>query len=64
MTNEVQIMTANDARLAIYSLADMYSWETIGREMLSRMNGDEAESFLTDFTDLYSSSIVEDDDAE
>ena len=64
MTNEVQIMTANDARLAIYSLADMYSWETVGREMLSRMNGDEAMHFLADFKYLYSSSIVEDDEAE
>ena len=64
MTQRQQIMTATIARLEIYKLVDIYSWETIGREMVSRMSGDEARSFVEDFEDLYSSSIIEDEDAE
>ena len=56
-------MTANDARMAIYDLATSYSWEIIGREMISRMSGDEARSFVEDFTDLYSSDVDQDEDA-
>jgi hypothetical protein len=64
MTQRQQIMTANTARMEIYKLADIYSWETIGREMICRMSGDEARSFVEDFENLYSSSIIEDEDAE
>ena len=53
-------MTANDARMVICELADVSSWEIIGREMISRMSGDEARSFVEDFTDLYSSDTDED----
>jgi hypothetical protein len=46
-------MSANAARLAVYDLADDFSWETIGRELVSRMTGDEAREFLEDFRSLY-----------
>lgn len=47
-------LKANNARLAVYDLADNFSWETIGRELVSRMTASEAEEFLEDFISLYS----------
>lgn len=46
-------LSASEARVAIFDLADDFSWETIGREMVSRMSGDEAREFLEDFQSLY-----------
>ena len=46
-------LTASQARSAIYDLADLYSWETIATEMISRMSGDEAREFVEDFQHLY-----------
>ena len=46
-------LSAADARVAIYDLADDFSWETVAREMVSRMSGDEAREFLEDFRRLY-----------
>ena len=46
-------LTANEAKSAIYDLADLYSWETVAKEMVARMSGDEARDFLEDFTRLY-----------
>ncbi len=46
-------LSASQARSAIYDLADLYSWETIAREMVSRMSGDEAREFVEDFQRLY-----------
>ena len=46
-------MSANQARVAIYDLADDFSWETVGRELISRMSGDEAREFVEDFRRLY-----------
>jgi hypothetical protein len=46
-------LSANNARLAVYDLADHFSWETIGQELVSRMSGDEAREFLEDFQSLY-----------
>ena len=46
-------MSANQARVAIYDLADDFSWETVAREMVSRMSGDEAREFVDDFQRLY-----------
>ncbi len=46
-------LTASQARSAICDLADLYSWETVAREMLSRMSGDEAREFVEDFQSLY-----------
>lgn len=46
-------LTAWEARSAIYDLADLYSWETVAREMVSRMSGDEAREFVEDFQSLY-----------
>ena len=46
-------LSANNARLAVYDLADHFSWETIGRELVSRMSGDEAREFVEDFQSLY-----------
>jgi hypothetical protein len=46
-------LTASQARSAIYDLADLYSWETIATEMISRMSGDEAREFVEDFISLY-----------
>lgn len=63
MKTNSDYMTANDARMAIYDLATSYSWAIIGREMISRMSGDEARSFVEDFTDLYSSDVDQDEDA-
>ena len=42
-------MSARDARAAITDLADVFSWETIAREMISQMSGDDARDFLEDF---------------
>ena len=46
-------LTASQARGAICDLADLYSWETIAQEMISRMSGDEAREFVEDFQSLY-----------
>ena len=46
-------LSASQARSAICDLADLYSWETVAREMLSRMSGDEAREFVEDFQRLY-----------
>ena len=46
-------LSASQARSAIYDLADLYSWETIATEMISRMSGDEAREFVEDFQRLY-----------
>jgi hypothetical protein len=46
-------LTASQARSAIYDLADDFSWETVAREMISRMSGDEAREFVDDFQRLY-----------
>jgi hypothetical protein len=46
-------LTASQARSAIYDLADLYSWETIATEMISRMSGDQAREFVDDFQRLY-----------
>lgn len=45
--------SASAARSAICDLADQFSWETIAREMISRMSGDEAREFVEDFNSLY-----------
>jgi len=42
-------LTASEARSAICDLADQFSWETVAREMLSQMSGDEAREFVEDF---------------
>jgi len=46
-------LTANQAKSAIYDLADDFSWETVAKEMVARMSGDEARDFLEDFIRLY-----------
>lgn len=46
-------LTANQAKSAIYDLADDFSWVTVAKEMVARMSGDEARDFLEDFTRLY-----------
>ena len=46
-------LSANQARCAIYDLADQFSWECIATEMVYRMSGDEAREFLEDFRRLY-----------
>jgi hypothetical protein len=46
-------LSASQARGAICDLADLYSWETVAREMIDRMSGDEAREFLEDFQSLY-----------
>ena len=46
-------LTASEARSAIYDLADLYSWETVAKEMVCRLSGDEARDFLEDFIRLY-----------
>ena len=46
-------LSASEARGAIYDLADDFSWETVAREMISRMSGDEAREFVEDFISLY-----------
>ncbi len=46
-------LSASEARCAIFDLADDFSWETVAREMISRMSGDEAREFVDDFQRLY-----------
>jgi hypothetical protein len=46
-------LSASQARSAIDDLADQFSWETVAREMISRMTGDEAREFVEDFQSLY-----------
>ena len=46
-------LSASQARCAIFDLADDFSWETVAREMVARMSGDEAREFLEDFRRLY-----------
>ena len=46
-------LSASEARCAIFDLADDFSWETVAREMISRMSGDEAREFVEDFISLY-----------
>jgi len=46
-------LSASEARAAIYDLADDFSWETVAREMISQMSGDQAREFLEDFISLY-----------
>ena len=46
-------LSASEARCAIFDLADDFSWETVAREMISRMSGDEAREFVEDFQSLY-----------
>ena len=46
-------LSASEARGAIFDLADDFSWETVAREMISRMSGDEAREFVDDFIRLY-----------
>ncbi len=46
-------MTANQAKSAICELADLYSWETIAKEMIARLSGDEAREFVEDFNSFY-----------
>ena len=46
-------LTASQARSAIFDLADDFSWETVAREMISRMSGDDAREFVEDFISLY-----------
>ena len=52
-TINVANLTASQARVAIFDLADDFSWETVAREMVSRMSGDEAREFVEDFRNLY-----------
>ena len=42
-------LSANDAKSEIINLADNYSFETICREMIIRMSGDDAREFLEHF---------------
>ena len=53
MTSTPTRLSANAARCAIYDLADLYSWQTVAAEMISRMSGDEANEFVEDFRRLY-----------
>ena len=46
-------LSASQARCAIFDLADDFSWETVAREMISQMSGDQAREFLEDFIRLY-----------
>jgi hypothetical protein len=46
-------LTASEARSAIYDLADEFSWETVAREMVCNMSGDQAREFVEDFRRLY-----------
>ena len=46
-------LSASAARSAICDLADQFSWETVAREMLSQMSGDDAREFVEDFQRLY-----------
>lgn len=42
-------LSASAARSAINGLADRFSWETVAREMISNMSGDDAREFVEDF---------------
>lgn len=42
-------LTASEARSAIYSLADQFSWETVARELVDQLSGDDAREFVEDF---------------
>ena len=46
-------LSASEARCAIFDLADDFSWETVAREMVARMSGDEAREFVDDFIRYY-----------
>lgn len=52
-TSDIFSLSAMQARSAIVDLSDVHSWETVAREMLSRMSGDEAREFLDDFNRLH-----------
>ena len=41
--------SADDARQWICELAEHHSWETVAKEMISRMSSDEAEEFVEYF---------------
>ena len=45
--------TASEAQSAICNLADQFSWETVARNMIDRMTGDERWEFVEDFNLLY-----------
>jgi hypothetical protein len=46
-------LSSNNPMTYAQILADLYSWETIATEMISRMSGDEAREFVEDFQRLY-----------
>jgi hypothetical protein len=46
-------LSAAEARGTIFDLADDFSWETVAREMVARMSGDEAREFVDDFIRYY-----------
>ena len=50
--------SASEARSTICVLADEYSWETVAKEMIHRMTGDEAREFVEDFQTNYSNWIM------
>ena len=54
-TEQIQQMReAREAREAVHDLSDYFSWEVLACEMICRMSGDEARSFLEwmqDFAD-------------
>ena len=45
----ITVTSASEARQWIWELADHHSWETVAKEMISRMSGDEAEEFVEHF---------------
>jgi predicted component of type VI protein secretion system len=48
-TEQIQQMRdASEARDAVYDLSDYFGWKTLAEEMIRRMTGDEARSFLED----------------
>ena len=53
MTIASTFLTASEVRSAIYDLADLYSWETVAKEMICQMSGDDARFFLSTFRRLY-----------
>ena len=46
---DASFLSASDARAKIVEMADNYSWETVCREIVLRMNGDEAREFVEHF---------------
>jgi hypothetical protein len=61
-TEQIQQMReAREACEAICDLADHYSWETIAREMLFRMSGAEARSFLEHMEDFEAERYMRED---